>query len=201
MTDLIKIFIERQNNLTHTDESGEDSWIDEEELNNSSTINEIIENYIKNNKLTFPKNIDKIMSLGQYDTTIIYCSLINHGYKFTNNLILLLFFNDLYWKNLDKLEPECIKNNSNIKVLVKLLDHIEVKKYLDNEVIITDKDIDNTIKLKLSNDFNKPEDFIDTIVLFKNKTQNSKIKWPKPVFKLNKYIELYNEILFFYSKK
>ena len=41
MTDLIKIFIERQNNLTHTDESGEDSWIDEEELNNSSNINAI----------------------------------------------------------------------------------------------------------------------------------------------------------------
>jgi len=220
MNDLLDMFNKHLKIYSHRDPISGDHWIEEDDLNNSYGIDNIIKNYIikrnNENKTGFPKNIDKLMELEYYDNISIYNGLINNGYKFNNNMIVIMFFYELFRKYLSEnsniLDPKHIgkykyymcSNSIELYNIYEIMEHPEVKKYIDNEIIITDKDINKTVKLFS----NSPEDNIDYIlnylyeinrinkILEGDTKKIKKVKWPKPVLKLEKY----NEIIKNYEK-
>lgn len=234
MNDLLSMFNTHLKTCSNIDEISGDKWINEDELNNPSEINKIIQNYIKkrnnDNKPNFPQNIDKLIVLEDYETISIYEGLIKNGYVFTNNVIVIMFFNELFKKNLDEnsyiLDPKYIKKNKKsvssyhkkLYNIYQLMEHPEIKKYLNAEIIITDKDINETTKL-LSNshahnifniiDFAYETTHINVDLFFQGEIMTEerknriikKIEWPKPILKLDKHNELYTKLLEQYNSK
>ena len=80
MNDLLSMFNKHLKTCSNIDEISGYKWINEDELNNPSEINKIIQNYIKkrnnDNKSNFPQNIDKLIVLEDYETISIYEGLI-----------------------------------------------------------------------------------------------------------------------------
>jgi len=148
MTELINILKTHFNNIykqSIRDGNGED--YNDSEVNDYKFIEEVIINYVNDNK---PINIKKmnsiIFTLDMYHTEFIYMVLIQHGYIFTNMLVLIDFLSKISYALLYNKSSKLYK-----KILLETLFHPELKKYIETnqEIIISDKDIEGLLSKTL----------------------------------------------------
>ena len=152
MAELINILKTHFNNIykqSIRDGNGED--YDDREVNDYDFIEKVIINYVNDNKPINIKKMNSIIStLDMYHTEFIYMVLIQHGYIFTNMLVLIDF--------LSKISYKLIYNNTTSmlyeRLLIETIFHPEIKKYIDmdKEIIITDKDIEGMLSKTVDKD-------------------------------------------------
>ncbi len=151
MAELINILKTHFNNIykqSIRDGNGED--YDDSEVNDYKFIEEVIINYVNDNK---PINIKKmnsiIFTLDMYHTEFIYMVLIQHGYIFTNMLVLIDFLSKISYVLLYNKSSKLYK-----KILLETIFHPEIKKYIETnqEIIISDKDIEGLLSKTLDKD-------------------------------------------------
>jgi hypothetical protein len=189
MAELIKLF--RKNKLTFG------------EFSDCKKGREIVSEYINSGK-HITGHIHKIL-FSEFESCYIYSILIENGYIFDNNYMLATYIFDIYDRLPDKFvslkeEDRCLWD-TRITLLIKLLDNIEIRKYLEApqlNIIITDTDVEKICKycsetinfiihLLLFNEFIYKNDNIKMI-------KEYKITIPKIVWNLKKYKDEYNKV-------
>jgi hypothetical protein len=148
MAELINILKTHYNNIykqSIRDGNGED--YDDREVNDYDFIEKVIINYVNDNKPINIKKMNSIIStLDMYHTEFIYMVLIQHGYIFTNMLVLIDFLSKISYALLYNKSSKLYK-----KILLETIFHPEIKKYIETnqEIIITDKDIEGLLSKTL----------------------------------------------------
>jgi hypothetical protein len=152
--------------------------------------------------MTFTKKFNRFYFIHN-NFSITFGIFISYGFELTNNIIIFDFLSNLC-KNL---HYNKFINGSlyRLNAISNLIKNEKVKKYINlEEVIITDKDIDDYHKISCYNNFEetnhkiiydllKDEYFYEFKAIDKFE-KNNNIKWPKITLKLDKYLELENEI-------
>jgi hypothetical protein len=127
MAELINILKTHFNNIykqSIRDGNGED--YDDREVNDYDFIEKVIINYVNDNKPINIKKMNSIIStLDMYHTEFIYMVLIQHGYIFTNMLVLINFLSKISYALLYNKSSKLYK-----KILLETIFHPEIKKYI-----------------------------------------------------------------------
>ena len=148
-------------------------------------IDYLVETYMKKG-MKLKGKIDKII-FQRPPHVYIYIILINHGYVFKNKVALCEFFTSL---------SECIPDDLNKLYIdkrkmeaIKILKSEEVQKYIKlGEIIVTDKDIDDYVKLsKNTLCFVEKHDIIIWKLTNYKFKENKNIIWPKIILQLNNF--------------
>ena len=128
MAELINILKTHFNNIykqSIRDGNGED--YNDSEVNDYKFIEEVIINYVNDNKPINIKKMNSIIStLDIYHTEFIYMVLIQKGYIFTNMLVLINFLSKISYALLYNKSSKLYK-----KILLETIFHPEIKKYIE----------------------------------------------------------------------
>jgi len=155
----------------------------------------IIKNYIKSGGTIKSSKIDKVLFLSHpidYNFVYVYEILIKYGYKFKNMLVLLNVLLMLSFKR-------CLTDYINeAKVYeIKKIKYVNLYKYFENmfdnnQLVITDNDIDNYIKINDDDKKNIINDIISDIKHYNTNIVNSNLKFPQVHLDLIKYKSIFN---------
>jgi hypothetical protein len=151
-------------------------------------IDYLVKDYMKKG-MKLKNKLDKILfQAAEY--VYIYIVLIKNGYIFKNKVALVFFFLKLSEKMPDDINETY--SDPRKKECKYILKNEEVQKYINlGEIIITDKDIDDYVKLSENTE---SENFIIYLIINDKFKENKNIVWPKIIFKLNKYMEIDNKV-------
>ena len=181
MAELVKL-LEKNKVSTETDDQIEN-------------IEKIIKRYIKSGGTIKSSKVDKILFLTHpidYNPIYVYEILINYGYQFKNNLVLL---NVLLMLSFISSLEEYIKEAKTYET--RKIKYVNLYKYFENlfennQLVITDNDIDNYIKINTDSDV--IDDIISDIKYYNLNTSKTNLKFPKIVLNLNKYKSVFEKI-------